>query len=333
MSGLPAGGKAWHIPSGFRGDLRGHAGDIAVHLASDHAKGLAITGIGVLILSPDALLIRLLTIDPWTTVFWRGLLTFVTLSAALAIFHRGRLWEAFRATGRWGLVSSAIYGLNITAFVYSINHTAVANTLVIIAAAPLLAAILSRVFLREAVAAETWLATLVVAVGIAAVFWDGLAQGTWTGDLAALLTALCLAGNFTVLRHRKDINMVPATALGGLWAAVTLGVLGLGPWALVAPFAMGPQDAMIVALLGLVIVPVAFGLITIGPRYITAPEVGLLILLETILGPLWVWLALGERASDLALSGGALVVVTLGIYFTIRLRRHAAKPPAHAPRP
>lgn len=296
--------------------------------ASDHAKGLAITGFGVLVLSPDALLLRLLSIDPWTTVFWRGLLTFVTLTAALAIIYRGRIREAFQATGRWGLVSSAFYAANITAFVYSINNTAVANTLVIIAAAPLLAAIFSRIFLREPVALETWIATLVVVGGISIVFWDGLGRGTWAGDLAALLTALCLAGNFTVLRHRKDINMVPATALGSLWAALVLGLLGAA-----APFEMSVQDAMVIALLGFVIIPIAFGLITIGPRYITAPEVGLLMLLETILGPLWVWLALDELASDMALSGGALVVMTLAVYFTIRLRRQAARGPTAAPRP
>lgn len=282
---------------------------------SDHAKGLAITGFGVLVLSPDALLLRLLSIDHWTTVFWRGVLMALTLTLVMAVLHRGRALRPFRAVGRWGLVSSAIYAVNLMAFVYSINHTAVANTLVIMAAAPLFAAIFSRIFLREAVALETWIATVLVIVGIAVVFWDGLGRGTWDGDLAGVMVALCLAGNFTVLRFRKHINMVPATALGGLWAA--LATLAIGA----EPASLGGRDIWVIALLGFVVVPVAFGLITIGPRYITAPEVGLLMLLETILGPLWVWLALNELASDTALSGGALVVVTLLAYFTIRLRR------------
>jgi len=286
---------------------------------SDHMKGLAITGFGVLVLSPDALLLRLLSVDHWTTVMWRGLLMAITLTLVMAVLYRGRPWMAFRAVGRWGLVSACIYGFNMTTFVYSINNTAVANTLVIIAAAPLFAAILSRLFLRERVALETWIATTAVLVGIAVVFWDGLGRGTWNGDLAALATAWLLAGNFTVLRHRKHINMVPATALGGFGAAVVLFLTGAA-----APLSPGPQDWLVLALLGFVVVPVAFGLITIGPRYITAPETGLLMLVETMLGPIWVWLALGERASGTSLSGGALVIVTLLVYFTVRLRRHGA---------
>ncbi len=282
---------------------------------SDHAKGLAITGLGVLVLSPDALLLRLLTLDPFTTVFWRALLMGLTLAGVLAVVYRGRADRALRAVGRWGLVSAHVYALNMISFVYSIHHTAVANTLVIIAAAPLFAAILSRLFLGEGVRLETWAATLVVLAGIAIVFWDGLAQGTWDGDLAALVTALCLAGNFTILRHRKHIDMVPATALGGFIAAGFLLVIGAA-----SPLAPDGRDWLVLAVLGLFVVPVAFGLITIGPRYITAPEVGLLMLVETVLGPLWVWLALGERASALSLTGGGIVLVTLAVYFTWRLR-------------
>lgn len=285
---------------------------------SEHMKGLGITALGVFVLSPDALLLRLLTVDHWTIVMWRGLLMALTLTLVLLVLYRGRPWMVFYAVGRWGLISASIYGANMTTFVYSINNTAVANTLVIIAAAPLFAAVLSRIFLRERVVLETWVATIFVVFGIAVVFWDGLGRGTWDGDIAALATAWLLAGNFTVLRHRKHINMVPATALGGLGAGLVLLFTGAA-----TPLSPGPQDWLVLGLLGLVVVPIAFGLITIGPRYITAPEVGLLMLLETILGPLWVWVALGERASSTALSGGALVVVTLLLYFTIRLRRQA----------
>jgi drug/metabolite transporter (DMT)-like permease len=292
---------------------------------SDHAKGLAITGLGVLVLSPDALLLRLLEADHFTVVFWRALLMGLTLASVLALVYRGRADRALRAVGRWGLVSAHVYALNMITFVYSIHNTAVANTLVIIAAAPLFAAILSRVFLGEGVRPETWAATLIVLGGIAIVFWDGLAQGTWDGDLAALATALCLASNFTILRHRKHIDMVPATALGGFIAAAFLLVIGAA-----APLSPRGDDWLVLALLGFFVVPVAFGLITIGPRYITAPEVGLLMLLETVLGPLWVWLALGERASALSLTGGAIVLVTLAVYFTWRLRGRRDVAAAHS---
>ena len=287
---------------------------------SDHAKGLAITGMGVLVLSPDALLLRLLTVDAWTTVFWRGLLMFLAMTVALAAWHRGRAWRPFRAVGRWGLLSSVFHGISATGFVYSIHSTEVAHTLVIIAATPLFAAVISRIFLHERVAPETWIATVLVIAGIALVVAESLGRGTLAGDLAAFVVVLAQGANFTTLRYRKNINMVPATALGGLWSALAVLVLGLA-----APASLSGPDIPIMALLGLVVVPLAFGLITIGPRYITAPEVGLLFLVETILGPLWVWLVLGEAVGLLALIGGAMVLSTLAVYFTLRLRRQARR--------
>ena len=287
---------------------------------STHLQGLGLTGFGVLVLSPDALLLRLLAANHWTVVFWRGVLLFLALGLVMTLLRRGRPVAAFTAVGRWGLVSSVFYGTASALFVYAITHTAVANTLVIIAGTPLLAAIMSRVLLGERVAAETWLATVVTLAGIALVVGEGLRRGTWDGDLAAFGVAFLQAGNFTLLRHRKHINMVPATALGGLWSG--LAVLALG---LARPLAMPASDIPVMALLGLVVIPVAFGLITTGPRFITAPEVGLLMLLETVLGPLWVWLALGEHAGAQAIAGGVLVVATLVVYFAVRLRRQGVR--------
>lgn len=290
-----------------------------------HAQGLLLTAFGVLVLSPDALLLRMLETSHWTVVFWRGVLLFVALTIVMAVVRRGRAWTAFRQVGRWGLLSSVFYGASSAMFVYSINHTAVANTLVIIAGTPLLAAVMSRFLLNERVALETWIATAIVIAGIVLVVGEGLSRGTWDGDAAAFAVMAMQAGNFTLLRHRKHINMVPATALGGLWSGLAVFALGVA-----APLSVPTPDIPILALLGLVVIPIAFGLITTGPRYITAPEVGLLMLLETVLGPLWVWLALGERAGVQALLGGSLVVVTLGVYFAIRLRRQRARIPAPA---
>jgi len=295
---------------------------------SPHAKGLAITGGGVLVLSPDALLLRLLEVDAWTTIFWRSLLMALALAAVLALWSRGRVWRPFRAVGRWGLLSSVFYGVSATFFVYSINHTDVAHTLIILAATPLVAALGSRALLKERVAPETWIATILTLGGIALVVAESFGRGTLGGDLAAFLVVLAQAGNFITLRHRKAVNMVPATALGGLWSALAVLLLGLA-----APASLRGDDVAIMAVLGLVVVPLAFGLITIGPRFITAPEVGLLFLVETILGPLWVWWVLGEAVGALALLGGGIVIVTLAVYFTLRLRRQGGGCPAAAVTP
>jgi drug/metabolite transporter (DMT)-like permease len=280
---------------------------------TDHRRGLALTITGVLVLSPDALFLRLLELDPWTIVFWRGLLTAAGLAVGLAVFGEGGLVHAFRAIGAAGVVLAVLWAGNAIFFIVAITHTTVANTLVIIAAAPMIAAALSHLFLREPVEPETWAATVLAFLGIAVVVWDGLGRGRVIGDAAALATACFVAGTLIVLRRARSVNMVPATALGGLFAAVA--VAGIA-----SPFAVNAEDALVLGVTGLVVLPIAFGLITLGPRYLPAPEVSLLMLLETVLGPILVWLVLGEGASIATLWGGAIVVVTLGAHALIRLR-------------
>ncbi|MDX1709574.1 MAG: DMT family transporter [Rhodovibrionaceae bacterium] len=283
---------------------------------SDHAKGLIITFTGVLVLTPDALLIRLIGVDHWTIAFWRGVLMFLGLTLAIAVVERGRPTQAFRAIGRAGLVAGAFYGVNSVLFVYAITHTQVANVLVILAASPLFAALMSGLFLREFVRPITWAAILSALLGIALVFWDGLGAGTFEGDFAALCVAFTLAGTFTIMRRAKHVSMVPATALGGIVSALITVALA-SPVAIFAD----PLDMFYMALLGFVVIPIAFGLITLGPRYLPAPEVGLIMLLETVLGPLWVWLVIGEAPRPMAFVGGAIVIVTLALHSAIRLRQ------------
>jgi drug/metabolite transporter (DMT)-like permease len=283
---------------------------------SDHAKGLIITFAGVLVLTPDALLIRLIGVDHWTIAFWRGVLMFLGLLLAISIAERGKPLRAFHAIGLAGLVAGAFYGVNSVLFVYAITHTKVANVLVILAASPLFAAMMSGLFLREFVRPVTWAAILSALLGIVLVFWDGLGEGTFEGDFAALCVAFTLAGTFTIMRRSKHVSMVPATALGGIVSAL-ITVAFAAP----ATIFVDPLDTFYMALLGFVVIPIAFGLITLGPRYLPAPEVGLIMLLETVLGPLWVWMVIGEAPRPLAVVGGAIVIATLALHSVIRLRQ------------
>jgi len=292
----------------------------------EHIKGLLITAAGVILLSPDAVLVREVGAPEATTVIWRGLLSGIVLAVALAVAHGGGLGRAVRGMGRWGVVCGALFAVNTTLFVYSIEHTAAANTLVIIAGGPLFGAVLSRFALGEAVAAETWIATMLVVLGIGVVVGDGLAQGTWRGDLAGIVVSLSLSANFVIMRKRKDISMVPATGLG-FFASGVIALAAAAVGAVPGPVVPPSGDVVPLVLMGAAVLPAAFGLITLGPRRITAPEVGLLMLLETVLGPLWVWLLRGELASATALAAGAFVVVTLCVYFTVRLRRVRAEAP------
>lgn len=281
---------------------------------TDRARGVLLTMLGVFVLSPDGLLVRLIGTDPWTLLFWRGLFMAAGLGSWLLWRHGAATKERFRAIGGPGLLAAVLFAGSTILFVNSIRLTAVANTLVIIAAAPLLAAVFSSRLLGEAIAPATWAAAAVVFGGLALIFADGLRGGTPAGDLCAAGSALCIAGYLVVLRAARGVDMIPALALGGLLAAVL--VLPLA-----RPLPVAARDMALLLVLGTVVMGLSFGLISIGPRYLPAPEVGLIMLLEAALGPLWVWLVLGEVPSAATVLGGGLVLAALAGHSLASLRQ------------
>ncbi|MCR9218781.1 MAG: DMT family transporter [Alphaproteobacteria bacterium] len=313
MSGQKDGGAAGGGAAGGAADRAGHA------------QGFLLTLFGVLVLTPDTLLIRLIDTDPWTMTFWRGVLMPAVLLLVYAAIRRGATLADIRGLGKAGLAVALIYGVNALSFVMAIEHSKVSNVLVILAAAPLFAGLMSVVFLRETVAGPTWAAIAAGVAGVAIVVGGGITAGTGMGDLFALVTALSLAGTFTIIRRSKARNMVPATALGGLLTALVV-------WPLADPGSLEGGRLGMMLFLGLVILPIAFGLITLGPRRVPAPEVALLMLLETVLGPFWVWLVIGEQPGAATLMGGSVVLSAVGLHALWRLRRRPAarpQPPPH----
>ena len=152
--------------------------------------------------------------------------------------------------------------------------------------------------------ARIWFAIGIAVLGIGLIVWEGLGQGTILGDTLALVASLLLGAKFTIIRRRRAINMVPAMAISGLFFAA-------GAFAFSSPLEVQSSQMVWVVLMGFAVIAPATALTTLGPRYIPAAEVGLLTLGETVLGPLWVWLAIHETPSPLALIGGAIVLTAL----------------------
>ena len=193
-------------------------------------------------------------------------------------------------------------------------NTSVANVLVFFASMPLISALMSRIFLHEQVQKATWIAIGVVVLGLLIVGSRGLIVGNWLGDLLALMCAVIMAGFFTIVRGRHAVNLIPATGFGLLLAALVA-----------SPFAIYPemsssQWVYLIVGAGLVL-PIALALLTLGPRYIPAPEAAMLSLLETVLGPLWVWLVISEQPDASTFVGGAIVVGTLFLHALWRMRQ------------
>ncbi|MFT5086445.1 MAG: drug/metabolite transporter (DMT)-like permease [Candidatus Latescibacterota bacterium] len=284
----------------------------------DHTKGLIVSLAGIVVLSPDSLLVRLINTDPWTLLFWRGLLMAIGVSIGLIANYRHHVLKAFFHIGRSGLLASALMGIGTILFVQALSRTSVANVFIIIGIGPLFAALLGRAFLKETVHLRTWLAIGGALIGIWIAVVDDGQSGRLVGDLCAAAAALCHAGYLTLLRSAQDVDMTPTVVVGGAFVAVAV-------WVPAAPLSLTPEDAAYSLLLGLFILPVSLALIAIGPRYLPAPEVNLVMLLEMVLGPYWVWLVLDEEPGQRAVVGGVIVLTVLLLHSVASLRAQSAK--------
>lgn len=273
--------------------------------AADQWKGIAFTILGAALLSPDALILRLVSVDPWTALWWRAILSAVGLAVLTALLHWTRAFAIARRMG-WGfLLVAVLFATSTSLFVMSVTHTYVVNTLVILRAAPLFAAIFSRFILGEPVRPVTWGAIVLVIAGIGTIFASGIGGGRLYGDLFALGGACAIAGTLTALRHLRAQSPLPALIPGVLLAAAIATA-----WA--QPGSVSAVDLTYLSLLGLVLLPCAFALVYGAPRYLGSSEVALLMMLETVLAPVWVWLVLGEEPSARIILAGALILVTVG---------------------
>ena len=276
----------------------------------DRSKGLALATAGIVALSPESLLIRLVAADRWTVVFWRGLFLAIALLGGVAV----RSGDRIKRIGKAGLLIGVMLGSQSVLFVYSITNTTVANTLVALSAAPLVTALIERILFGQRPPRRTWLFIGLAMAGITIMFTGTLGGGHMIGNLAALLASAGYGGVLVVIRRNRDVSMVPAIGFSGL-----VQLLLVSP--LADPLSASISDLRYLALSGLVVLPLGFGLLSIAPRFAPAPEVGLVTLLETVLGPFWVWLALGEQPGLWPLIGGVVVIAAVAGNSVLPLKR------------
>jgi drug/metabolite transporter (DMT)-like permease len=268
-------------------------------------RGQTYVALAAIAWSTAGVLQRQLTLDTPTQVFGRAAFAAAALLAFVAVAERGRVAQAFRSVGLAGVAVALCIATASAGFIAALNHTSVARVLFILAVAPVLAALLARVFLGEAITGRTAMAMTLALAGVALML-GAPGEGSLAGDGISFVVALAFALSVVITRWRHDISMAPATCL----SQVILLVVFL-------PFAatgdIRGEDIGWLATLGIGQVGLGLGLLTVGARLIPAAQVGLITLLEVVLGPLWVWLALDERPSALTLVGGAVVIAAIVI--------------------
>ena len=267
-------------------------------------RGALLVACAAVCWSSGGLIARLVTTSPWTTSLWRSLFASLFLVVVLWIARRRSILAQWRDGGRPVVAVAVCMALASTCFLFSLAHTSVANTLILISTGPYVAGLLGWLWLGERVAPRTWLTMGVALAGAVIMVSDSYSRGTIVGDLLALVMATSFAIATVLVRRYPETPMAPASAL-----ATTLTALVALPFS--EPLETGPRDLALLALFGVGNYGTGFLLFMAGARSIPAAQSALVGMLETVLGPLWVWLVLNERPGAATLMGGALILAAL----------------------
>jgi drug/metabolite transporter (DMT)-like permease len=281
---------------------------------TDQQKGSLLAFVAVMFITPDTLFIRLANVDTWSLVFYRGIIPFFTVLIGMLIIYKYEFFKMLFTSGHHGLIYIVTFSITNIAFVVSIQNTNVANTLVMIAMAPMLSAILGAFFLKEIPDGKTWVAIGITFIAAVYIFYDSLQLGSIFGDLLGLLCALGLAVGAVTIRSAKNKNLVPAAVVGKL-------VVAIFAMFFIETYALLDMDLLIVPLMCVMCVAIPFVMVTIAPRFIPAEEVNLFFLLETIIGPFWVWMVIKEQPSLETIQGGIIIILTIATHSFLKLKK------------
>ena len=281
---------------------------------NNQQKGSLLAFIAVMLITPDSLLIRLSNIETWGMLFYRGAIPFVVVLIGLLIFYNKNFLNALFNVGYTGIFYTISFAICNITFLVSIQNTNVANTLVMVAMAPMISAILGGIFLKEVPDKKTWVAILITFFSAIYIFYDSIQLGNFFGDIMGLVTATGLAVNAVLVRSAKDRDLLPSAVLGKLCVAIFA-------FFFVESFDLVGNDMIYIPLMCVLCVAIPFVLVTIAPRFIPAEEVNLFFLLETIIGPIWVWMIIKEQPSIETVQGGIVIIVTIAIHSFLKLKK------------
>ncbi len=281
---------------------------------SDQKKGSLMAFVAVMFITPDSLFIRLSNVETWSLVFYRGIIPFVLVFVGMLLIYRLKFFNLLKSNGYYGFAYVLTFSVTNIAFVVSIQNTNVANTLIMIATAPMLSAILGSFFLKENPDRKTWVAIFITFFAALFIFYDSIKLGNFFGDILGFVAAMGLAVGAVIIRSAKRYNLVPSAVVGKL-------IIALFAMFFVKDYSLNNNDIYIVPLMCVMCVAIPFVLVTIAPRFITAAEVNLFFLLETIIGPIWVWLIIKEQPSPETIVGGAIIVLTIATHSFLKLKK------------
>ena len=271
---------------------------------SSRSRGILLVAAAALCWSSGGLLARLVDTDTWTTVFWRGIFSAAFLLGVGALQGRRTGRGVLSGLGWPGWVMAVGFATASTCFINALARTSVANALVLQSTSPFIAALLGWAGMGERVRPRTWLAMAAALCGTTVMASRSWGAGSIAGDVLAVVTAAAFAAAAVTVRRHAEVNLPAAAGLAGLLGAAVA-------WWPAHPLSASPGDLALLAAFGAGQLGLGLMLFTAGARLIPVAEASLIAVLESVLGPLWVWLAVGEAPSSASLTGGAVILGAL----------------------
>jgi drug/metabolite transporter (DMT)-like permease len=270
-----------------------------------YRKGIVCAILAGCSMSTVGILIRLLeAAGEWQVIFYRSITLAVMLMGVMLIGHRSRIGHGFAQAGMAAIAAGLFQALAFIAFIFSITHATVANTLFLLTAAPFLTAIIAWIVIKEPVRRSTWLAMTVAFMGITVMVLNGLVVDALFGNIMGLVAATGYSCFTVILRREQKKDMLPALFFAGVFSAIASAFMVEG-------FSLSLRDLLLCIALGVFGLGLSLILFTWASRHVPAAELVLLALSEVILGPLWVWIGVGETPSTLTLIGGLIMLAAI----------------------
>jgi drug/metabolite transporter (DMT)-like permease len=269
-----------------------------------HARGVLLITVSMVAFSSAGFFTRLIQLDAWTMLFWRGLFAGLMILGIIIVQERRRTLAAIRAVGRPGLAVALLSTAATILYLNAFRRTSVADVAVIFAAAPFVTAGLGWLWLGIAEPWSTLTASIVALLGVSIMVGGAVTDGHLIGDLMAFGMTVCMAIMMLILRRQQATPMLPAACLSAL-------LCPLAVWPFGAPLAVGAGDMLNLFLFGTTQFGLGLALLTLGGRWVSATENALLNTLEAPLAIAWVWLCFAETPSVTSLIGGGVVVAAV----------------------
>jgi drug/metabolite transporter (DMT)-like permease len=291
----------------------------------NYLKGVALMAAATLLLSLSGVFVRLMTTnDPWLINGYRaGSMSVALLAFLLAVYGR-QTWSRFAAIGRRAMLAvSLFFAVGSTLYVIAMSRTSIANVACLTATAPVFAAILAWLLIGERSGRTAWIAMAVALLGIYVIFRDEVGIGDPVGNLVALATAACFAGQAVVVRQHRSTDLVPAVLVGGIIVAAGIPLLRGLP-------AVEGRDLLLILAMGVVQLAAPIVLYVRAARHVPAVHMVLIGLLDVLFNPLWAWIGAGEAPTANAIAGGGIIVAAVVLTVLGRRRAPAALAPSSA---